>query len=212
MFSVGLIGADQATSRFQAIGREVHERVAMATITGTQMVAEGARERFFPASRQSVQDSSNPGRLAGGRAYQVSYSADRLTGFVTVEQHVAKVTKALVQVLERLGQAERLKHTGLWINTRAFVRDARGRFGGRAQGSYRSREGLSFLEFATHSSGRERLGPWANDPEHGYQVQAKSILLGGQALRILTLGPALERSRAQILEGFREAVRGGLSA
>lgn len=214
MISWQVIGVDQAVSRFQVTGTRIHERLAFATITGTQLVAGDASKRFFPASRQSVQDSEQFGRIkGGGRAYSSSYSADGLTGFVSLEPHVSKVTQAVVDVLTRLGQAARVQHTGLWIDLRKPpLRGARGRFSGRsASKGYTDKSGLTFLSFAAHSSGRERLGEWSQRLDKGRQERAKSVLLGGQALRILSLGPALEHNRAAILDGYRHAVSEGIN-
>lgn len=203
--------ASRGIRRIVKISGALSQNISAATKDAVKLVRRSAEDRMMPARRLNVQDSSSARTLSGRRPIQVRYfDNDRRAEVVAKPYQTKARSRALVSVYSRIGAAKDLERKGLWIDPSSYLRGPRGRFAGRRKMAYglRQRQGLRFFRFSRHPKLRE----WAHLPGRGYQIQKHAVKILGDAIRILTMRPALEKNRDTIRGLYAAAVAKGVAA
>lgn len=206
MISLTAYGVESTARRFIRRADKLTKAIKDASREGAELVAASARERIRPARRINAQDSPSPRNLTPRKPVSIRMQDGGMTAMVTARPHTTNArSRALVNVFVRLGRLKDLERKGLWIDPQSHIRGDQGHFQGRRKRQYPTRENLKFFRFSRHPE----LRRWAARKDRGWQLMRHSVRLGGDALRILVMGPSLERNRKTIKSLYAAAtVRG----
>lgn len=210
MIRMTVRGGAAAARKFSNAGGNIRRELVSATATGTELVAQSARERAVPAKAVNVQDGNAKFRRLSGRTpVRKRFEGNGTAGFVRVQSYQgAARSKAVQAVYGRLGRFKDLQRKGLWLNPSAWTKGPNGRFPGRRKSSYNDRTN-SFLRFVRFSD-NPQLEDWANRRDKGSQILRHSVRLRPEAIAQLTTGPSLRANEPAIKQLYRAAVVKGI--
>lgn len=207
-------GIDAVAKDYERRSRATERTVGDALQLGAKLVRdEGLKLAGTPFRRRglwrNVQDASRRFRVAGTSLVEARMNSSRTEAQVMAKAHITSArSDAVKSVFGRNGKSRELVRKELWIKRGSS------RSGNRSHKGHPDRTGLTRVSLAGGlsrfgNSRKRHLREWALPRDLD---KRDTVRLRGEELRIIVLGPAVQRNAPSILAHIHRAARKGMSS
>ncbi len=206
-------GIEAVAKDYERRTRSTERRVGDALQLGAKVIRDaGLKLADTPFRRRglwrNVQDTSRRFRVRGNSLVEARVNSSRTEAQVLAKAHITSGrSDAVKSVFGRTGKSKELVRKELWIKRGSS------RSGNRSHKGHPDRTGLQRVSLAGGlsrfgGSRKRHIREWALP--RGLD-QRDTVRLRGEELRIIVLGPAVERNEKSILAHIHWAARKGMS-